>query len=703
MVRESWADAFAGRRREIANDILVNKPFHEQLSGYFSRYRQDQLETVAITQFVAAVNQELAGMRAPEDSFHPLTETLLREMLEGKKGPTASLLRAFSNLFLAKNIGFYGDEREGFAAAGTQAVTAEEERRNRLSDYLLGLRSTNPQGDSKKRSFTEILEESHARRDNFVQFLFERLLPEWDNMSQVKFVAHIKALNERHPVAPAAPDAKPKDTFTDKALSDWHSGDTHPNRENIDVLCRAFGFAPAEGQLLSRQEQMLWQMVDGRPFTWQESGQEAGSEKKLTGSKAVDAAIADARKTGNHGPLLTALVEASGIPIEHLQSKLGVGQMVQWRKGQTIEDVGAASRLLGMLGAVLEGTDEDTTRQKKELLSLLTDRDFTVATHLAEARKAGNPGGDLLIRLTGRRGLVTYSGEELSQALTAAGHPASPSKVKKLRASLAMQKGGFIDESLAETVMKLVEERMKPLVENGVCPALTPEERADCIDVLTNCPHPRKMLESSVAGSYVRTDKHSSNDIGDIIRRSYERKNLRQDEFTAAVGIAKITNVVLGQSYMEHETSAKLAVWFRDHYGLTDSEQRRLMAMAQGVDVSRSADQLLDAARAEPPEIARHIALQRMYDMTGLTRPQFAKAADAAEHVIAHSATEESGGRLYCDDPVARSIAREIGISPGRIADFVHFFSGRHVSKHDALQANSRVNTGGSDGITGRG
>lgn len=697
MVRESWTETVSGRgRKALSNEVLVNKAFTEQLNGYFSRYRGDALETMAARDFLMAVNRSLAEMKAPEDPFHPLTEGVFQDMLAGKKGPTEALARAFSQVFLEKNIGFYGDEREGFAAAAAPAVAAEAERRTRLSDELLALRRTNPGGDTKKLSFSEILEQSHRDGENFVQFLFDRLLPAWDNMSQTRFCAHLKELNAG---AGNGEAGELKDSFTDTALSQWHKGIVKPNRENIGILCRAFGFAPAEGQLLSRQEQMLWQMVDGHAFTWPQEG-----AAPLTGSKAIDAAIAEAEKSKNHGKLLSALVEASGIPIEHLQSTLDVRQMVQWRKGQNIEDVNTASRLLGALGAVFEGAPAHIQQQKKKILSLLTDRSFDLADHLAEAGKAGNPGGDLLIRLTGRRGMVTYSGNELAEALTAAGHPTSPTKVKKLRASGAMQKGGFIDEKLAESVMQLVEARMKPLVENGVCAAITPEQRADCIDTLSNCPHPRKMMESSLAGTYVRTDSQSKNDIGDIIRRSYERKGLRQDEFTAAVGIAKVSNAVLGQAYMEHETSAKLAAWFKEQYALDKAGQRRLMAMAQGVDMSRTPEQLLDAARADPPQIARHIALQRLYDMTGLTRPQFAGEAGVAEHVITHSTTEESGGRLYCDDAMARAVAREIGVAADRVNDFVHTFSGRHVSRPEAVAANARVHSGvnGQSGGTGR-
>ena len=160
--------------------------------------------------FADAVNSVMKDLarRAPvrQDELHPLTADLLGKMLESEVGLTPELLEAMPHVFR-----IFGGEREEFIAAGKQAVSDERVRRNavwlaspdgqatilekqianeattqteaalqlageRVTNNQQAWRENNPEGMSQSPSFQEMLETSHAKGEDFKQFLFERVI-----------------------------------------------------------------------------------------------------------------------------------------------------------------------------------------------------------------------------------------------------------------------------------------------------------------------------------------------------------------------------------------------------------------------------------------------------------------------------------------------------------------------------------------------
>ena len=572
------------------------------------------------------------------------------------------------------------DTKKFARALKAALVTLNEER------IILEYRSRNPKGDLSKPSFAEMLEHCHSTHENFVTFLFEHVLPTWDDMSQVKFCEHIRTLNAQSKAAGDSA-AELKDTFTGTVLSGWSSGRSNPSRENVAVMCRAFGCMPENNQIRAKHEKMLWQAIHGHRFVWPITVGEL-----LIGNEGIKEAILSAKKNKDHGPLLSALCDASGMPFERIKEALSDGQkklggdasagaqLNMWRQGQVIRDMNVAMDLVTLFSEVLEGPYKAVQKQKVELLSLFTGRQFDIDVMLADAAKAGNPGGSFFTSLIGENGMVPASIAQIAEELNV-----NERRVRKARSGNKMQKGGAIDEAFAESIMQVVEKQMKPLIDKKILTKFTPEKRADCIDVLCNCPHPRKMMEASIQGEYVRADSHSTNDIGDIIRRCYERKGLNQAEFAETLGLAKISNAVLGKAYLNHESSRKVADWLAENYELTQQEQHRFMAMAQGVDMSKTPDQLLTEVMLKKDDVAlpdlRTAALLRMYDQTGLTRPELAAEAGTDGYTLNRSVLTEGNGLIYMDGEEAIALAKALGISKKYHHDFVEAFVSPHYRK----------------------
>lgn len=707
----------------VTEAVYNNLPFEKQLSGYFRRFCGDtDLPSRAAANFVKAVNANLPrGGNTP-----PLTESVLKEILAGGHGLTQELLTAFTATFSsAPHMRFYRQEREDFIAAAAPLLEREQKWRMQQEQRRQQYRKTNPPGQESKPSFQEILQESVKNNEGFISFFFDRLMPSW-NQSQLSMAAHIGKLASTDPETGQnlPPDPARKDTLTDTVMSQWKLSGSKPNRESVGIICRAFRCVPAKGKLISREEQLLWRLIGGHRFCYTSEG------KALTGNLALKAAITDAQNTGNHGSLLTALINASGIPLEHIETLLDVSQINPWRRGQKIGDLTIATRLIDMLDTAFEGDRETKASLKRQCLGIFTGRDFEIDHILSESAKAGNPGGDLLIRLTGRKGLVPFSAEELSTAITARNILASAdammqtgsipvtrhtigsavmrviedelkrraeqeipapsqealsaaaaeesniitaSKIGKSRGSTQMERGGFIDERLATSLVAIVSEKMQHLIDQGIATPLTEEQTGLCIDTLCNCPHPRTMLAESLKGEYNRKREDSLTDIGDITRRTYERKGLTQEQFMHELGVSHISDFILGKNRLNHDNAKLLADWYKKNYDIGKNGRRNIRCMALAVDRSMKPEEILNAAKEGT--MPRHTALQRLYDLSGLTREDLAATAKVAAHVIQRSTTEISGGRLHTNKDEARRIAIETGIPSKRLDEFAELFT----------------------------
>lgn len=591
--------------------MVINAAFVESLNSHFANYNKSAYIFADSSQkkedFVKALNAEMVQIagRKPlrADPLHPLTAEKFSHMLAGRIGPTAEILKAMPLVFK-----MYGDHRESFNELGSTAVVEEQARRRaarlatpegqvearaqaiaeeaqsqllaekqtsqtRIEQNRNDWRKNNPEGMASSPSFQEMLEESHAKGEDFKAFLFERVMPTWGNMSQVKWCNHLRALNE-------SKGSEGKATITDTVLSSWRIGRTKPLRESVDVFCRAFDIKPESGELMAKHEVMLWKGINGHAFTW--------GDKK--GVEALQTAIDECKKSGETGDLVTELIAASGIRFERLHEALNIQQLPQWKNGAKVEDVNKALQFLKLVNSqatedIAEPNASRTiSRQNRELLSLITGREFDIQKIMQHARTQGNPGGALFVGLTGRSGLVTITPQEMVEHFKANKLECTDERIKKMRTSTQLQRGGRISEDYALAIIGLVESRMQPLIRLGVCLPFTEEQKEHCVQICTGIPHPRKMLQAAVKGKLP---------IGELVGNTCERLDLNHmgpGSFCEQAGISHMSDFTLGKANLELETAEKMAAWFAEHYKFDEQEQKQFIALARGVNLQRTPD-----------------------------------------------------------------------------------------------------------------
>lgn len=684
MVREVYvADEVDTAVAAPVGTLLHSQPFQEQLRGYFRKYRGSSLESVAVRQLEGELNAALKTLQAPDGDA--IDAEGMEKLLAGKIGPKPSHIKALAMVFTNARIGFFADEREAFTEAGMREADIEIKRDHALQAQREELRLTNPGRDASKPSFVEMLEETYRKGGSFKEFLFDRVLPAW-GIDKQQFCDHLGVLNK---------EREGKKTFSAYALDTWADDIYTPLRDSMRVICDAFAIKPAEGQAIAPHEAMLWRLAGGKPFEW----------KNLKGAPALKKAIEDCRASGDHGPLVSELCAASGIPYNHMKERLGTEQLAQWKNGKGhIEDMAQAVSFIAMVNPCLGREDQDRQAFNRDIFALVTGRANDLDAVIKEAGTKGNPAGALFSALTGRGGMVTISSDDITAGMRKAGLTAfAKSAVSRMRNPVNRPRGSDLSEIHADAVMDMFEEKIKPLVALGIYKEVTPAQREQCIEMLTRCPHPSKLLKECIEGKI---------NIREMVRRSYERKGLHQQGeggFGEQSGIHNVSAFLTHPDrHLTPEVAERLAQWFANSYEFTQKEQRQVMALAQGIDLRKSPEQVFDEARAGT--LGRPEALRTLYDMTGLTRAALAEAAGVPASLIQYSVAEASGGRIASKelDGAAlarhvRAIAGEVGLG-SRAGEFAEQFS--TVARQVALmqrQAEGRNGSAtGTDGATGR-
>ncbi len=550
--------------------------------------------------------------------------------------------------------------------ADASAAAAQEREAGRET-----WRATNPKGFEQKRSFQEMLEESHAKGEDFKAFLFDKVMPEWGNMSQVAFCELLNTNN-------AGKEGILKPTVTDTILSSWRAGKTSPLRDSVDVITHAFGMRPAENELMSVHEKMLWKGIGGHEFTW-------GEEK---GVAAIDTAIKETRKTGDTGRLVSELIDSSGIRFERLRETLNVQQLPQWKKGAKIEDTEMALKFLRLVNpqatevplvgeaAAGHAGAYTVSRQNAGLLSLVMGREFVVDTAIEEAKKQGNPGGAMFLAMTGRAGAVSIRPTEIVTQFNAAGLACTEERVKKMRTGTQMQRGGGITEPYAKAIIAMTEGSAKHLTALGVYTPMTAEQKAEALDVLTSVPHPKKMLASALKKELP---------IGKLVEKTCDRLGILhvgEGSFCEQVGISHMSGFVTGKSSLQRDTAEKMAKWFAAKYEFTKAEEDQFIALATGLDVKRTPDIILEEVKVGL--LGRVEGLRQIYDFSNLPRPELALKAGVPYHAVQYSVTETSGGRIIESPEAIRRIGLASGVTEAAIGDFVSVYDGKQVARKEA-------------------
>lgn len=687
---------------------IIDPAFSKLLAPHFEAFNRDDYlfdsRSRKLSDLATALNKMMVVLAkrnsVPADELHPVTAQVLDKILKAETGVTPEILEAMHHVFK-----IFGDEREIFLKIGQQAIKDEKARRRAvweatpegqaevLAKAIAGeenmqaeaaaktaaqrveqnkdtWRQNNPEGLKHVASFQEMLEESHAAGEDFKDFLFKRVMPTWDNMSQVAFCEHLQTLNEGR-------EGDAKATITDTVLSSWRAGKTKPLRESVDVICRAFAITALPHEPMAQHENMLWKAIDGHAFTW--------GDKK--GVPAIEEAIKASKASGDTGPLVSELIDSSGIRYERLKELLKVEQIPQWKKGSKIEDVTKALQFLKLVNPQpSEELSSALSRQNKALLALVTGREFDITKILENAKTHGHAGGALFAALTGRNGLVTIRPADIVSYFEKAGRECTQERVKKMRTSTELQRGGKITEADAKLILSMVEEKAKHLAELGVYTPLTDEQKEACIETFTGIAHPKKMLALAVKDELP---------IGELVSKTCERLDLNHstgaDNFCQQVGISSMSDFVLGKASLEPETAEKIASWFASHYDFTEEEQKQFIALARGVKLQRTADMIMDEVSAGT--LDRVKGLREIYDYSGLSRPALAEKAEVEYHAIQYSVTNTSGGRIMLDKKAIKRVAKVCGISDAKLDDFVAAYDGQKIPRKEILAAKPKVKT----------
>lgn len=658
------------------DEVLIGVPFIPLLNSHYKRWSNGsnplQRKWQPSVEFAEKINKHLAGLNVQGQD---VDADKVRQMMLGEILPSPEQLMAMCIEFK-----LYGDARmsmQGSAAAEKQARIEAKERD--IQTRIMPLRSSNPGGDLSLPSFAEMVEESYKAKctgekdETIVTLLWERVFKAWkrdgSDMSPEQFCALIETNNA---------NSDGKASLTNTSIYNWknHPEKFKPIAETVEVICKAFGMLPKSDEPEAKEymhELMLWKIIDGRqfrnpyPVTTVAMGDKVNNpaDRMMTAANELNMAIIAAGTNGNHGALVREMIDASGISLSRLQSLLDCQQIHQWCKGACIEDVATARKFIAL-------TCPDA-QENKALLGLLTGRMFDIKEIIDAAAKQPmvkkedseelvvdtladaeiNHGGKLLVLLTGRKGLVSISAKDLSESMTQKGHKVSEEKVKKMRAS-SFERGGRITEPMARSIIEIVQEKSGIKFGNA--------EVEQCVDILTNCPSPSVLLERCVKGQMK---------IGELVRQTYERKGMRLEDLQKEVKLAHLTNFLLDKASLDHESAGKMADWLQ----FKDDARRKFMVLATGHNASISPSDILDKVRKG--ELAQTEGLRLIYDASGMTRTELAKASGVD---IAYSVTEKSKGRIVAAPENMRKLAALCGLED-RVQDFAETFSGRWAAR----------------------
>jgi hypothetical protein len=643
---------------------FIRPTFLNQFQGYYRLWEiENTIDSSHVpdsSQFSKAVNSSLQNLRVEGES---LDEAAINTIMAGNYIPSPQQILAISLVF-----DLYGFERDDFAK---QAIKSTEDAAQRRRGEILPLRRTNPGSNTKLPSFAEMLEDSYRakRRQNAAEsintLLWDRVFKTWAqdgrDMSPEQFCALIAENNRgKHG----------KTHLSNEAIYGWRN---HPDKfklyaQSIEAMCKAFVPMPENTETAkpgdNAHEWMLWHIISGRAFKNPYPPADPENDAGTYGKSELDTAIEAAQATSDHGRLVRELIDASGISVIRLRALLaGCQQLTPWRRNAYVKDLAMAQRFLDIVHPPeLQESPAEAKKQNGQMLDLITGRTFDLPTLMEKAQKEGieNPGGQLFMLLTGRKGIVSISEHELFGALKKRGQDVSEHKLKRMRSSLH-NRGGNIIEAIARSILDLVKEK------SGV--AITAEQVEECVDILTNCPSASKLLKQCIAQTLT---------IAQMMRMSYERKGMTQEEFNNAVGLSNVSDFLMGKKHLGHESASNIARWM----SLKSEQHRQFIVLATGHEAALDPVAILYDVRCN--EVPRLAALRLILDASGMTRGQLAEASGVD---MAYCTQTRSGGRIKAPVGNMEALAGLCGLK-GFEDEFIHAFSTQWVSRMGGTSIN---------------
>jgi len=159
--------------------------------------------------------------------------------------------------------------------------------------------------------------------------------------------------------------------------------------------------------------------------------------------------------------------------------------------------------------------------------------------------------------------------------------------------------------------------------------------------------------------------------IGEMVRMSYERKDMTQAEFQDRVQIAQTSDFLLGKSHLENGSARNIADWL----GFKKEERTQFMVLVTGHKASLNTMAILNEVLAGTKR--RVQGLRMIYDASGMTRVELAEASGVD---ISYSVKEISQGRLSASPGDMGILSGLCGLK-GYDDDFIHAFSTGWVAR----------------------
>lgn len=483
--------------------------------------------------------------------------------------------------------------------------------------------ATNVRADAGLATFAELVDRAYENGITSFGGLIQEALNEW-KISPEALGHHLSGLNG---------EKDGKTTISDTSLYQYiNRPEKRPQEVVVSLFVDTFRLQPDH-------EAKMWRII-------------AGNQKPHLKSLL---------QSENHGELVTALHDASGIPSRVLQERLGVQQLNPWRNGARIEDPLMAKRFIDEM---LPDFVQVEPKTRDAIYSHITQRPLTITDAMESARNAGNPGGKLFQLLAGKSGLVALSEQELLQAVNAQQPRETPitgHAFHKMRHPEMRVKGGGIFEKDAEAIVDVVADAYRALHGREI----TASERKDAVDMLTSVPSLEKLLQSMKQGEIT---------AGDVFRQTRERKNLTQQEVSETLG--RTSNGSLSHfertSQCQHETAREYARWLN----LSDEDTQHFVVHATQRASEFTAPEILQRVQqaqqteTEGTAMSRVEGLRKLLDMTGLTNSELADELGLDPGRIMYARQERSDGNLIVDElKTARELAQRIGVDAKQFID----------------------------------
>ncbi len=162
---------------------------------------------------------------------------------------------------------------------------------------------------------------------------------------------------------------------------------------------------------------------------------------------------------------------------------------------------------------------------------------------------------------------------------------------------------------------------------------------------------------------------------GTIVRLTYERKGMRQEDFEKLAGVSNLSNFCLDKAGLDIHSARKVGATLG--FEEKSEDMRRFTLLATGVDVSKSPAQILQAVKDKDME--SYEGLRRLFDLTGLTRDELAEKAGVPTTTLRPWTTSEKGGHISVETAIPE-LAKACGFEKSEHA-FRAIFGGGYARR----------------------